>query len=438
MVLRRGFRYRLYPTPEQEARLRAWEGALRALWNAAHEQRFLYLRRGARQRSAFDQINQLTELRAEVPWLADVPRNVCAQLLVDLDAAWQRCFKGLAGRPRWKKKGRDAVAITEPHPSVFRVTATGVVFPKLGEIRARLHRPLWGTPKRCTIRRDVDQWFASIQCEEEVAAPEPRRGPTVAIDRGLTVLLADSDGRFVPNPKHLERTLCRLARAQRVVARRQKGSRRRHRAVLRVATLHRKVRRQRTHVLHVLSHRYAKSHGVVVVEKLNVAGMVRGGLGRHIAGAGWSSFCTMLRYKLEATGGTLVEVPAAYSSQTCPTCGLVDAASRQGNHFRCVGCEHEAHADLNAAVVLLSRRTDGDAGRGGQGAVRPPMKRQLRVVRRGHSTPHVGAPPKAPDSSPGEGYNPRVTAPVATTAAATTVERRGKAHHIRAEAGGDP
>ena len=388
MLIRRGFRYRIYPTPEQETRLRCWEGTLRALWNLANEQRRIYLQRHARMPTAFDQINQLTELRADVSWLADVPRNACAQVLVDLDLAWQRCFSGLGRRPRWKKKGRDTVAITEPHPKTFRLTAAGVVFPKLGEIPTRFHRPIHGAPRRCTISREADQWFVSILCEETVADPEPRPGPVVAIDRGVTNLLADSDRKLVANPKHLDATLCRLAHAQRVVARRQKGSNRKQRAILRVAKLHRKIRRQRQHLLHVLSHRYAKSHGVVVVEKLNVAGMVRGGLGGQISGAGWSSFCNMLRYKLEASGGILVEVPAAYSSQTCPACGVVDAASRSGDVFYCVACGHRDHADLNAAKVLLSRRNDGGAGRGGQGAVRPPMKRQLRVVRRGHSTEH--------------------------------------------------
>jgi putative transposase len=229
------------------------------------------------------------------------------------------------------------VAISEPHPRVFRVTPGGVAFPKLGAIRAILHRPLVGDPKRCTLTREVDQWFVSIQCEQEGPEPERRPGPVVAIDRGVTNLLADSDGALVPNPKHLEASLRRLAHAQRVLARRTNGSQRWARARLRVAKLHRTIRRQRAHVLHVLSARYAKSHGVVIVERLHVAGMLRGGLGRHISGAGWSSFCTMLRYKLEATGGRLVEVPAPYSSQTCPACGVVDAASRQGDRFRSAG-----------------------------------------------------------------------------------------------------
>ena len=386
MLARRGFRYRIYPTPEQAARLRQWEGALRVLWNLAHEQRLAYLRRHAKLPSAFDQINKLTGLRAAVPWMADVPRNVSAQLLVDLDSAWQRCVSRLGHRPRWKKKGRDVISITEPHPKGFRLTEAGVVFPKLGEVRAVRHRPCVGVPKRCTIVREVDQWFVSIVCEQDVAEPESRTAPVVAIDRGITNLLADSDGVLVPNPKHLDAALKRLAHAQRVVARRQKGSRRRERAKLRVATLHRTIRRQRQHLLHVLSHRYAKSHGTVVVENLNVKGMVRGSLGRQIHGAGWSSFCTMLRYKLGATGGTLGEVPAHYSSHTCAACGVVDAASRNGERFHCVACGHEAHADLNAALVLLSRRTGGDAGRGGFPEVKGPVKRQLRVARRGLPT----------------------------------------------------
>jgi putative transposase len=120
--------------------------------------------------------------------------------------------------------------------------------------------------------------------------------------------------------------------------------------------LHRKVRRQREHVLHELSAAYAKSHGVVVVEKLNVQGMVQNrNLARHIAGAGWSRFAEMLRYKLAWSGGQLVEVPAHYSSQTCSACGTVDADSRHGERFCCTGCGYVDHADLNAAKILKAR-----------------------------------------------------------------------------------
>jgi putative transposase len=303
----------------------------------------------------FDQFYQLTELRSQAPWLADVPRNVCNQLLIELDRAWQRCFQRLARAPRWKRKGRDFLGLTEPHPKAWRLDGTRLRFPKLGNLRAIVHRPLEGTPKSCALQREGDQWFASILCESEVADPAARTEPRVAIDRGITQLLADSDGNLTPNPRHLEGTLKRLAQAQRVVSRRQKGSKRRQKAKVRVMRLHRKVRRQRDHVLHELSTAYAKSHGTVVVEKLNVKGMIQGRLSRSIADAGWSRFAQMLRYKLAWSGGSLVEVPAAYSSQTCSECGCIDAASRCAERFSCTACGHVDHADLNAAKVLYSR-----------------------------------------------------------------------------------
>src|SRR5579872_5101893 len=171
MLLRKGYRYRLYPTAKQIDRLDSWENALRFLWNLAHEQRqigFSRPRGYRRYYTAFDQINQLTELRAELPWLADVPRNVCAQLLVELDRAWQRWHLGLCKEPRWKRKDRDTAPICEPHPKVFAVEPGAIVFPKVGRIEAVLHRPLGGKPKTCSIVRDGDQWYASISCEVEI------------------------------------------------------------------------------------------------------------------------------------------------------------------------------------------------------------------------------------------------------------------------------
>jgi putative transposase len=355
----KAFRFRVYPTLAQVGRLGAWEGALRFLWNLALEQRKLGLARPRDERrypTAFDQINELTELRAALPWLADVPRNVCSQLLVELDRAWQRCFAKLARAPRWKRRGRDSLGFCEPHPKVWRINGTNVRFPKLGALRTVMHRPIEGKPKTCTLKRDGDQWFVSIVCELELADPAPRDGPLVAIDRGIANFGATSDGDMIANPRHLEASLKRLARAQRTVSRRKKGSKNREKAKLRVARIHRKVRRQREHFLHVQSARLAKSHGVVVLEKLNVAGMIRGRCARSIADAGWSRFADMLRYKLAWSGGSLVEVPAAYSSQTCSACGCVDAESRRSQAaFHCTSCGYQDHADLNAAKILLAR-----------------------------------------------------------------------------------
>lgn len=382
------FVYRIYPTLAQETRLLAWSDALRFLWNLANEQRLIaYGRTDRAYISSFDQTNDLTALRAELPWLADAPRNVCAQLVAELDKAWQSCFKKLAHSPRWKRKGSDELSLTEPHPKVWRLSGSSLHFPKLGPMRIVLHRPLEGKPKTCTLKRDGDQWFAHIVCEIDRPQPGPRHAPVVAIDRGITHIIADSEGRLSGNPRFLDKSLHKLARAQRVMSRRKKGSKNRLKAKLRVAKIHRKIRRQRAHFQHVESARYAKSHGVVVVEKLNVQGMVRSNLARHINDAGWSGLTQKLRYKLEQSGGFLVEIPAHYSSQECHSCKHVDSKSRRGELFCCTACGHADHADLNAAKVLLRRANRSVLPVDGIWPERPGGSRKdavkLRIPRRG-------------------------------------------------------
>lgn len=394
VLIRKAFRYRVYPTPAQASRLEAWDGALRFLWNLALEQRTIGLSRtDKRYPTAFDQIKELTELRRVLPWLADVPRNVCAQLLVELDKAWQRCFARLARAPRWKRKGRDALGFCEPHPKAWRLDGTNIRFPKLGTLRTVLHRPVVGKPKTCSLTREGDQWFASLLCEIEMAEPAMRTEPVVALDRGIVNVVADSDGRLVASPRYYREALRRLARAQRNVSRKKKGSKNRDKAKARVASIHRKVRRQREHFCHQLSAGYAKSHGTVVVEKLQIRNMVKGsrGLARGILDAAWGMLATQLRYKLAWSGGTLVEVPAAYSSQTCSACGCVDAASRVSQSvFLCTSCKHREHADLNAAKVLKHRanrsvlRVEGSPK---LGTLRSTKRTGLRVPRRPFESP---------------------------------------------------
>lgn len=337
----------------------SWQDSLRFLWNLAHEQRLAGLQVAKDHRrypTAFDQINELTELRAELPWLADVPRNVSANLLSSLDLAWRWCFKKLSGRPRWKRKSKDGVGLCETHPKVWKLDGDILRFPKLGSIRIRVHRPLEGKPKTCTLVQDGDLWHAVIVCEIELPEPESRCSPVVAIDRGLVIFGATSDGEMISNPKFLERSQRRLAHAERVVARRKKGSKNREKAKLRVARIHRKIRNRRICFLHALSRRFADSQGVVVLEKLDVADMMKGRNARSIADASWSRFAKLLRYKLVWNGGHLIEVPAAYSSQTCSSCGHTDGRSRRSQAvFVCTRCCLKLNADFNASLVLLAR-----------------------------------------------------------------------------------
>ena len=358
IVIYKTFKYRIYPSKEQIKRLCEWMSVSRFLWNLALEQRLAGWKRLVGEKifpSSFSQGVELTELRKDYDWIRDVPRHILVSILDNLDKSWKRFFSGISEVPRWKNKSSSHCCLKEFDSIAFALRDKGLKFPKLGLIPIRLHRPLEGRPKSCTIKKDGNQWFACVQCEIEIPEPIKRTEPVVGLDRGITHFLATSDGRLVDNPKHLEKSLARLARAQRRFSRRRKGSKRREKAKLRVAKIHQKIRRQREHTLHVESHRLAKSHGVVVIEDLNVAGMIRSKLSRHIADVGWSKFATFLKYKLEWSGGELVKVPAQYSSQTCFACKAVDKASRRGNSFECTSCGNKDHADLNAAKVIKSR-----------------------------------------------------------------------------------
>lgn len=221
----------------------------------------------------------------------------------------------------------------------------------------------------------------------------------MGIDRGVVAAFADSTGRVVENPRFLAAQARRLARAQRAVSRKEKRSKNKAKAVLKVAKIHRKVRRQRDHFLHVESARYTKNHSVIVLERLHVAEMTASAAGtttepgrnvaqkrdlnRNILDVGWSRFAEMVRYKAAIQGGEVREVAAAYSSQTCSACGHIAAENRVTQAvFLCVRCGHTENADTNAAKVIFSRGTHGGAGCGGSATGRP-KKQQLRVVRRG-------------------------------------------------------
>lgn len=235
----RRFRYRIYPTAGQAARLEEWQGALRGLWNLMHEQRLIaadYNKRlkllGSDRRiyiSAMDQTSNdnLTALKKVAPWFADLPSKACLAVATRLDLAWQRCFKKLGGRPSWKAKGRGWIGIEvdqvdKAKKAIVSKDLSGrprLVFPKLGDVRISYHRPFEGRPKNATILKDRGEWYVSICCElPDVTAKAT--GPIVGIDRGVIDTLSDSEGRAVASPRFLARELDKLRRLQRKVSRR--------------------------------------------------------------------------------------------------------------------------------------------------------------------------------------------------------------------------
>ena len=378
MIERKAVLFCLYPTPGQAAQMAQIAGACRFVYNLALEQRRDWYRPGRKFNFA-SQCREVTQLRAEVDWLKAVPVHTLQQALRDLDRAYQNWWAGRAQAPTPRQKGlNDSFRFPDPVSLVVERTGASsgrVKLPKLGWVRLRGWKALPGAICTITVSRQAGQWFAAVQCEREIAEPAPSTLPPVGIDLGVAVFAALSDGTSIAPANHGKKALRALRKAQRALARKKRGSANRRKAVRQVARVQKRVANARKDFLHKRSTIIAKNHGVVVVEALPVRSMSasakgtaaepgrrvrqKAGLNRAILDQGWGLFRTMLAYKLADRGGRLVEVAAAYTSQTCACCGHVDAANRSSQAvFVCVRCGHRANADTNAAINIL-RRADG-------------------------------------------------------------------------------
>ena len=205
-----------------------------------------------------------------------------------------------------------------------------------------------------TVSEQAGHWYVSLQVEEEQAAPK-NTGPVVGIDLGIRNLATLSDGEVIPNPRHLKRRLKKLKRLQRVVSRRQKGGKNRKKAVRKLAKLHRQIKNQRRNTLHQVTTRLAKTKSVLVIEDLNVSGMLKNHhLAQAIGDVGFYEFKRQLLYKASWYGSRVILADRwEPSSKRCSGCGWVDAdLTLSDRTFHCQQCGLVLDRDLNAAINL--------------------------------------------------------------------------------------
>lgn len=371
----RAFKFQLRTRPCLEALLRRFEGQARWVWNRALFEQRARRTRGEKYAGYVEMCKWLTAWRnaPETAWLAEGSVSVQQQVLRRLDAAYKRFFEAVKaggrgrrfGVPRPKKRGQS-IGLRFPNPKQFGFDAVGgrLQLPKLGWVRLRMSRHVKGEIRNVSLTREGGKWFASIQTEVADAVATLGVAPTLGIDLGVALFAATSDGGKVEPLKVLARQQQRLKRQQRCVSRRKKGSKNRRKAVDRLANLHRRIARQRSDWLHQLTSELANRNPVIAIEDLKVAAMsaaakgkgrsAKAGLNRSILDAAWAEFRRQLAYKLQAVGGELIAVDAAYTSRTCRICGHECQDNRKTQSvFLCVACGHTEHADVHAAKNIL-------------------------------------------------------------------------------------
>jgi putative transposase len=359
--VKRAFKYRFYPTDEQAAELSRTFGCVRLVYNKALEERTRAWYGEQRRVSYVQSSAALTEWKQteELAFLTEVSSVPLQQALRHLQAAFGNFFAKRAKYPRYKSR-KNSRASAEYTRSAFKWRDGQLTLAKMAEpLDIRWSRPLpEGTePTTVTVSRDAaGRWFVSLLCEDAVT-PAPATDSAVGLDAGITSLLTLSTGEKVANPKHERRDRTRLARTQRELSRKAKGSANREKARRRVARVHARIADRRRDFLHKLSTRLVRENQTVVIEDLTVRNLLKNGkLARAVSDAAWTELRSMLEYKCAWYGRELVVIDRWFpSSKLCGACGTVrEKLPLNVREWTCDDCGAVHDRDVNAARNILA------------------------------------------------------------------------------------
>lgn len=393
-MLHQAVQVRLYPTALQEALLAQTFGCSRWWWNYALNKSIQVYQdtgKGLGQ-VALNALLPKLKKAEDTLWLADCYSQVLQSTTLNLTTAYKNFFEQRAGFPKFKSKhGKQSIQ----YPQNVKIVDGNVKLPgKIGIVPAKIHRPIEGKIKTVTIRKTPSgKYLASILTEIEGENPTISEGKIYGIDLGLKHFAVVTDGENVSkydNPKHLAKHEKNLKRKQKKLARKHKGSKSRNKYRQVVAALYERVSNSRQDFLHKLSHKLVSDSQAVIVENLNVKGMVRNHkLAKSISDAGWGTFTNFLAYKLERKGGKLVEIDRWFpSSKLCSNCFYqVSEMPLDVREWTCPNCGADRDRDGNAAINIRAEgirmlKTDGSAVSAVGGDVRPHLGRKSKM---GHS-----------------------------------------------------
>ena len=356
-TVRKTYKFKVKPTPEQERMLDRAVMLCRQVYNAALEQRREAYRMRGVSVSYYEQKAELPGIKEAMPEYAAVNSQVLQDVVLRVDRAFQAFFRRVKagetpGYPRFRGRTRYN-SVTYPQVGEHgcaRLDNGFLVLSKIGRIAVRWSRPIRGTPKTVTVSQEADGWYVCVSCADVPVEPLPATGQETGIDLGLESFATLADGTMIHNPRCYRTAERRLKTAQRRVSRRKKGSHRRRKAVQLLAKAHLKVKRQRQDFQHKAALRLVREYDTIYHENLQVGNMLKNHhLAKSIADAGWSAFLSILNHKAACAGRSVVAVNPAYTSQTCSGCGAVVKKGLSVRWHACPGCGTSLHRDHNAA-----------------------------------------------------------------------------------------
>jgi putative transposase len=363
MRVRKSFEFRLKLTKKQERLLLQHLELCRWLYNELLEQRKLAYEELGITLTKYQQLMFLPELKLEKPELDQIHSQVLQNIVDRLDKAFEdffrRCKLGeKPGFPRFRGMHRyDSFCFPQ---SGFAVCGKELRLSKIGTVRIKMHRPIEGIIKTCTLRRTPSgNWNVSFSCEVETA-PLPENHKSVGIDVGIKTFATLTDGKTIENPRFFKRDEKALAKAQNRLSKTAKGTKERRKRGKAVAKIHERIRNRRKDFCHQESRKIINEYQYICLEDLNIKKMIeRSSLAKNITDASWKQFREFLTYKAEEAGRKLGLVNPAYTTQTCYQCKHVEVKKLIEREHRCASCGYEAGRDFNAAQNILALGLDG-------------------------------------------------------------------------------
>ncbi len=355
-MIRKTYKYRLYPTDKQVALLSEQLAEACRLYNAALQERRDAWRINRERVSYYTQANQLKEIRASGD-LALANCQTCQDVLMRVDRALVGFFNRVkrgekAGFPRFRSYTRFDSYTFPTYGNGCKLLACGKLrLQGVGTVKVKLHRSVVGKIKTVTVKREGARWYVCFvaECEPSVL---PSCTQSVGVDVGISAFATLSNGLKIENPRHYNASQARLRRAQRKVSRRKKGSSSRRKAVQLLRRINAHIKNQRADFHHKVSRRLVNNFGFIVVEDLNVQGMASGMLAKPVNDAGWSAFITKLAYKAAEAGRELMRVDPRGTSQRC-VCGASVPKTLKQRWHECTSCGLSVDRDHASALEIL-------------------------------------------------------------------------------------